>query len=59
MRAELPRRPLHEAGAVRVHLVGGHACTCVSSKTGQKGGLTAGTRTQVEPTLVRATLERC
>ena len=56
---ELACRALHEAGAVRVHLVGGYACSRACSKAGEKRGLTAGTRTQVEPALVGAALERC
>ena len=35
----------HEAGAVRVHLVSGHACSHASGEAGQKSGLATGTRT--------------
>ena len=58
-RVELARRALDEAGAVRVHLVGGHARTSVGSETGQQCGLTAGACAQVEPSFIRAALERC
>ena len=44
---ELPCRALHEAGAVRVHLVGGHACSDACSEAGQKRSLATRTRTQV------------
>ena len=56
---ELARRALDEAGAVRVYLVGGHARSHASGKAGQERGLASGTRTQVEPALVGAALERC
>ena len=44
---------------MRVHLIGGQACSDACGEAGQECGLTAGARAQVEPTFVRPALQRC